>query len=282
MNPPYSCSRAERSEAHPCNQFKMPSPAKVPLAPEIWDLVVKDVPSFSARTAARVFGFMLGNQKQEKHGRVWESVFRDQAWAVKAREAGLNPTLIGPKLKTYYHRGTDDSAYLCIWSNSKHGDAGEFLSKNKTLFFKCLQPHSYHESSQEVRLKNGITLNTSNIFETDTTRVNVDPRRVLLYRSRGFRTYYILWEDKTYGLREVGSHSGRGDITDQVDLSPTNLSSMSLKCLVRIHDPEGQSRRVALHNVAEIKRHDDEFEASIQGFREAKARYKEALKRARE
>jgi hypothetical protein len=50
---------------------------KVQMAQELWDIVIKDLLTLSARFAARVFNFDLVPQ-QQKHSNVWSAIFQNK------------------------------------------------------------------------------------------------------------------------------------------------------------------------------------------------------------
>lgn len=233
------------------------------LAQEIWDKVVRDLPSFSARVTAQIFGFKLGNRMLDNHSRVWDTIFRDQTWALKAREAGLNPTLIGSNLIAYYkYQRAPNTSYMCLWSGpDSRWMRRAFLCspENFELFLKCLKPHYFDQSTWEVNFDCGITLNVSDIRNGD-GRLVVAPTRLLSYRSHGFRSGYLLWEDNTNDLRQIDSHSDRNDVVDESGYPATKLSDVREMCRIKLRCLDGSTERVELLDPEEKKRQVADFE----------------------
>lgn len=226
------------------------------LAQEIWDVIVQDLPSFTAKSAAKVFHFNLGNRKQASHGGVWKLVFRNQAWADKALNAGLNPKLISSGLKALYDQRFYKPAYICICPN---GWSPSFLAsqENRSLFFQCLQPHTGEQSSSEVIVKNGITLNFSALFNEDAATVYVKPTKVLSERSGiVLHTYVMFWDDKAYNLRELDSTSW--DVTMGAGMKPREDWSTWFKSTLRVTNPDDSQRMVILLEKETAERHDEE------------------------
>ena len=169
------------------------------LAQEIWDKVVRNLPSFSIRPAAQVFGFKL-ERKQENHLNVWNVIFQDQVWLDKAVEHGLNPTLIGTGLTVNHnHRRAASAIYICLCTGP---DTFTYPKTNFELLLNCLRPHSLDPSTQEIKFKCGIVLNISQIRGHN--GVIAPPMRVLSYRHHSLRSSYMSWEDNTHSLRYIG------------------------------------------------------------------------------
>ena len=179
------------------------------LAQEIWDQVTHDLPSFSVKNASQIFGFKFSNKSQAKHVRVWSVIFRDPAWVIKAREWELMPTLIGSNLSVYYnHQRTSSTTYMALytWAHTRSGNTFKADPENFELFLKCLMPHSFDSSTHEIKFKCGITLNASEVRGCES--IVVEPTKLLTYRSKEFRSEYLMWEDITYSLRQVDVVSG--------------------------------------------------------------------------
>lgn len=171
----------------------------------------------------QTYKFRLGQVRQDKHSRVWDCIFQDRAWLVKATEAKLNPVIIGPNLQAYYsYRRRAVQTYICLHSNDMTGDFTE-SPENTQLCFGCLKPYIFNKSIKEVELECGITLNISEIAGYDT--INVTPKSILSSRiMSGLQTSYLFWKDDTYALRQLGSDN----IADWRGHTATRLSDVRL------------------------------------------------------
>ena len=210
------------------------------LAQEIWDEVVRNLPSFSLSPIAQIFGFKL-ERTQEDHSRVWNLIFKDQAWAVKAREFGLNPILIGSDLNVYYnHRRRADDSYICLCTGPYTRLIPRvfmYSSDHFELLLKCLRPHSFDRSIGEIKLECGITLNISQI--RGTTNVVAVPIRLVSYHSQSYRSNYLLWEDNTHSLGQFDAH---GDVRERCYLYVNDWQ-------ICVTDPEQHKKDVAIYKV---------------------------------
>ena len=188
----------------------------------------------------QIYKSRLGQVRQDKHSRVWDTIFQNQAWLVKAMEAKVNPVLIGPNLQAYYsYRRRAVPAYVCLFTNDVTGDFVE-SSGNERLFFDCLKPYTFDGSTQEVKLDCGITLNVSDILGYDA--VSAIPERILSCRfTSGLQSSYLFWEDDTHALRKLGSDN----IIDWRGLAATRLSDVKNSCGVDLICPDGQ--QIYLH-----------------------------------
>lgn len=188
----------------------------------------------------QIYKSRLGQVRQDKHSRVWDTIFQNQAWLVKAMEAKLNPVLISPNLQAYYsYRRRAVSAYVCLYTNDMTGDFAE-NPENRRLFFDCLKPYTVDRSTEEVKLDCGITLNVSDILGYDA--VNAIPERILSCRfTSGLQSSYLFWEDDTHALRKLGSDS----IIDSRGLAATRLSEVKSWCGVSLICPDDQ--QIYLH-----------------------------------
>lgn len=207
------------------------------LAQEIWDGVVRNLPSFSVSPVAQIFGFKL-ERALENHSRVWNLIFKDQAWAVKA---GLNPTLIGSDLKDYYNqRRAAGASYICLCTGPYTRLIPRvfmYRPEHFELLLKCLRPHSFARSTGEIKFKCGITLNISQI--RGTTNVVAVPARLISYRSHGYRSNYLLWEDNTHSLGQFDAH---GDVRERCYLYLNGWQ-------ICVTDPEQHKKDVAIYKV---------------------------------
>lgn len=215
----------------------------VHLAQECWDMVVRNLPSFSIRPAAQVFGFKL-ERKQENHLSVWNVIFQDQAWLDKAVEHGLNPTLIGTGLTVYYnYRRAASAIYICLCAGpSTDSMTAPFTypEANFKLLLNCLRSHSYDPSTEEIKFKCGIILNVSEIRGLN--GIIAKPMRVLSYRHRSLRSSYMLWEDNTHSLRYIGWEGVRCRGLRQAE----KVSDVQEECSIRLDDANGRQLTVSL------------------------------------
>ena len=224
------------------------------LAQEIWDQITQDLPSFSVKSATQIFGFKFSNKSQAKHFRVWSAIFRDPAWVTKAREWGLMPTLIGSNLRVYYnHQRASSTAYMALytWAHTRRGNTFKADPENFELFLKCLMPHSFDSSTHKIKFKCGITLNVSEVRGCNS--IVVEPTKLLTYRSKAFRSEYLLWDDITYSLREVDLVSAKRPWTLATQFANLHKGCHLLlldypdspHCFVNVLEPEEYQRKLA-------------------------------------
>ena len=224
------------------------------LVQEIWDQITQDLPSFSVKSATQIFGFKFSNKSQAKHVRVWSAIFRDPAWVTKAREWGLMPTLIGSNLRVCYnHQRASSTAYMALytWAHTRRGNTFKADPENFELFLKCLMPHSFDSSTHEIKFKCGITLNVSEVRGCDS--IVVEPTKLLTYRSKGFRSEYLFWDDITYSLRQVDLVSGKRPWRPATQFADLHKGCRLLlldypdspHCFVDVLEPEEYQRKLA-------------------------------------
>lgn len=177
-----------------------------------------------------VFQRRLQKVKQDKHRRLWDNIFHDRAWLNHAADAGLNPALISPCLDVYY---SYQHQFKPIYVYISTGDtAGDFTTKMQDLFFQCLMPHSYQDSTREVRLHEcGITLDVSDIV---TEGIELVPNKVLSQRRHRLRSQYAFLKDDLYAIRRLRSIDIRG--LPRVPFE--RLSDISNTCELYLTDPD--------------------------------------------
>lgn len=176
----------------------------------------------------------LGKVRKHRHSRLWEMIFRDQAWLVKATEAKLNPVLIGSNLQSLYSSHQKiKPGYLCLFTDDITGDFTVSNPENVSLFFQCLRQFTYDASTEEVKLCCGITLDVSEIVGTGALKTI--PSRLFSYSFGNLRSSYLFWNDYTHSVRQVrprqiyGIHGVAEDMADVTDW-----------CQVRLFSPYGR------------------------------------------
>ena len=221
------------------------------LAQEIWDKVVRNLPSFSISPAAQVFGFKL-ERKQENHLNVWNAIFQDQAWLDKAVEHGLNPTLIGTGLTVYYnHRRAASAIYICLCTGPDTRSMSTQFTYPKTnfeLLLNRLRPHAFDPSTHEIKFKCGIVLNISQIRGLN--GIIAPPMRVFSYRHHTLRSSYIFWKDNTHSLRCIGWPSVRCRGSQEAE----KISDVQGECYIDLDDINGREFTVYLTDPKQHKK----------------------------
>lgn len=131
-------------------------------------------------------------------------------------------------------------------------------------------PHSSDENPEQrkpfdsmLKFHCEMILNVSNFHEKDPAKIIVSPGRILSYRSRRFRSYYVLWEDETYSVREIGSGSGHNDIEDLRGGPVTEMRFVEVQCWIRLNDAQGLRRCVMLENRPKLQRSDPRLNKSL-------------------
>ena len=149
-----------------------------------------------------LFKTRLQKVKQDKHERVWSYIFRDQAWSTQAILAGVNPVLVGPRLDLYYsYRSPSKGIYVYLDTGDKNG---RFKFDHQNLFFSCLMPYSYDDSTKEVHFEDcAITLNVSDMFTDDD--LPLIQNKALSRRCCRLQSKYMYLSDPCRALRRIRS-----------------------------------------------------------------------------
>lgn len=136
-------------------------PVNLPL--ELWHQIMDEMPSLTARYAARVFKFRL-RSPQRNHSRVWDNIFQNQMWLNQITSIGINPILIGKDLNVLYHNNKKIESmdltlivYLDTQTKSK-------LGLSDSIFLDSLRPHKVNKKTGEIKFESGITLNASHVL----------------------------------------------------------------------------------------------------------------------
>jgi len=130
---------------------------------EIWNLITDDLPSLSAKYAACTLRFRLGPEK-EKHGNIWGLIFQDLAWIAKVTSfSRLNPILLGASIENFWEDEQPSTAFsrASPWV-FLIGSANVAFDKDRELFLRCLQPHTYIGTAHEVHFVSGTGFGASN------------------------------------------------------------------------------------------------------------------------
>ena len=112
-------------------------------------------------------------------------------------------------------------------------------------------PHSFNSSTHKIKFKYSITLNISEVRGYDS--IVVEPTKLLTYRSKGFRSEYLFWDDIIYSLRQVDLVSGKRPWRPATQFADVHKSCRLLlldypdspHCFVDVLEPEEYQRRLA-------------------------------------
>lgn len=173
---------------------------------EIWDMITRLLPSLSARYASRTLQFQLEPSK-EQHGNLWSLVFQDSAWITKVANVYHGaPTLLGASIEDFYN---NDHLPPSLFSKTPFwfllmGIPDLRFKAEEGLFWRCLQPYTYHEEAFEVKLVSGIVLNVSDVIGGDWQDRLIQPEKLFhcLCLGAGLVSFYVYWdgEPKAYTL----------------------------------------------------------------------------------
>jgi hypothetical protein len=180
------------------------------MAPELWDLVAKGLPTLSLKPAAEVFGKygLALSDAQEKHSLVWNMIFEPK-FTSKAEKNGWHLGLLGKDLEYLYKNSRTRShnrktkLMLLIGATKPMGD----YRRIERDIFASLRPirEPDHKHSLIVTLKDSnITLDLRAALGGERF-VSITPTYYFsLHRDR-VDSFYIYWEDSRHKLREIGS-----------------------------------------------------------------------------
>lgn len=192
-------------------------------AQELWDIVIKDLPTLSARFAARVFNFDLVPQ-QQKHSNVWSAILKTENWTSLATIMGLNPALVGQNLHNLYDcedTRNGQPAYIVLVTGDSSGDIRFY----KQILLDSLRPHTFNNETNEVAFKNlNITLNIDDAISCSEL-ISLQPKKLFSYQYKRLRSACLYWQDDRYALYDIGADDIIG-----IGRKVHTLKSVSLVC----------------------------------------------------
>jgi hypothetical protein len=207
------------------------------MSQELWDMVVKDLPSLAGRHAAQAFDFRL-QDRHEKHSGVWNKIFKDnEKWSSVATRRGLNPVLIGDDLHRLYHdpeqHDPKQPAYIALLTGDKYGD----IRYVKTELLASLQAHYWNKDSEIVLYESNIILSIDEALH-DPFFITLTPEKLFTYRHNELCSASLYWKDNEHALQTIGPDDivGIGDRT-------STLQDVSLICGITLTHPKERELR---------------------------------------
>lgn len=197
---------------------------------EIWDKIVSNASTISARYLASTLGFKL-EPRVEMHSRVWSMIFKDQTWlSIATTEHGLNPVLIGPNIHAYYRHKPAKviPVYMALVANDMRG---ELRFEEKTLL-NSLQPHIFDKKTGEVKFDSGITLNVTEALHSREHVFTDSPKILFSYKRKKLQSSYLCWHADNK-LRTISSENVAG-----VGGKASKLRDISSICGISLNLPE--------------------------------------------
>lgn len=207
------------------------------MSQELWDMVVKDLPSLTGRYAAQVFDFRL-QDRHEKHSDVWNKIFKDnEKWSLVATRQGLNPVLVGDDLHSLYHNleqhDPKQAAYIALLTGDKCGD----IRYDKTELLASLRAHYWNEDNEIVLYESNIILSIDEALRNPLF-ITLTPEKLFTYRHNELCSASLYWKDNEYALRTIRSD----DIVGIGDRAST-LQDVSLICGITLTHPKEMELR---------------------------------------
>jgi hypothetical protein len=175
---------------------------------ELWAMIKSHVPSISKHVIAEVLRFKPG--PEDKHSRLWNSIFQDEKWLSVMVESGLNPVLIGHDLHHIYHtkdiKTKTKSKYLVLVLGY-NGDGGKYdkpyVTDKMDLLISSLKPHKRLDSGERFFQETGVTLNIRDaLYDSNYTTIS-QPRRLVSRKLGGLYSAYLYWIDDSFKLRTI-------------------------------------------------------------------------------
>ena len=195
----------------------------VRVAQELWDIVIKDLPTLSARFAARVFNFDLA-PRQQKHSSIWSAILKNESWTSLATSQGLNPALVGQNLHNLYDCEDIKNAkpaYIVLVTGDSSGD----IRFHEQVLLDSLRPHIFNNQTKEVVFTDlNITLNIDDAIRCPEI-ISLKPKRLFSYRYKRLRSACLYWQDDHYALYDIGAEDIIG-----IGRKAHTLKSVSLVC----------------------------------------------------
>jgi hypothetical protein len=198
----------------------MASNAVSRLPNEIWANIRSYLPLISKHVIADAKGFNPGpedkhtqawSSREDKHSRVYNSIFQIDNWLSVAIENGLNPVLIGYDLHYIYHSKNFEtktkSTYLVLvlGHDSDGGNCGKpNVTEDWDLFFKSLKPHTRVRSGEIFFPETGITLNINDAIHDSHSTTISQPRRLVSCKLGKLYSAYLYWNDDSFKVRTIG------------------------------------------------------------------------------
>ena len=182
--------------------FKLPS-----LNQEIWDHVTVYMSSLSTWHAARIFLFKPPPAKNERHGRTWGSIFRNDSWACRIAEKGIRIALVGPQLDALYYNiqsHKPDHSFMVLHCKNWNYNTTMDLDH----FFQSLNEHDYDRHAKRVKFADNIVLDIASIFSgSEWHYIEPDPTLLLSWKPTSFESFYLFWDNDNGALHTLGPKS---------------------------------------------------------------------------
>jgi hypothetical protein len=151
------------------------------------------------------------SSREDKHSRVWNSIFQNENWFSVIIEKGLNPVLIGHDLHYIYHakniRPKTKSKYLVLvlgynGNGGKHNKP--YVTDEMNLLIDSLMPHTRLESGERFFPETGITVNIRDAMYDFHYTTITQPRRLVSRKVGGLYSAYLYWNDDSFQVRTIG------------------------------------------------------------------------------
>ena len=183
--------------------------SRVPKLPnELLAMIKSYVPSISKHVIADALRFKPG--PEDKHSRLWNSIFQNEEWLSAMIEKRLNPVLIGHDLHHLYHTKnieTETKSTYLVLVLGYNGDGGKYNKPNvedkAKLLFDSLKPHKGMKGGDMFFPETGITLNIRDATGGNHYTTITQPRRLVSRKFGGLYSAYLYWNN-SFKVRTIG------------------------------------------------------------------------------
>ncbi|KAB2099651.1 hypothetical protein AG0111_0g12100 [Alternaria gaisen] len=225
-----------RREIH-CNIVALRRSRKVYYMPqELWDIVVSNLSSFSAKNIAEVLSTKL-TENLSIHESVWRSCFQDETWLQLAfAKYNTNPVLLGVDLLRIPEKPKKNkNCYLVLLADDWSGDLSfHGVDESFETFRNSLQEHTYYSDGivHEIYFSSGITLNITQVI-TGCEYIQMPNLQVLFELEKGVQTAYCPWSSFEQGpivtVKGCDIVGNEGTVEELQNINP--ICAVSLSCL---------------------------------------------------
>jgi hypothetical protein len=175
---------------------------------ELWGMIKSYVVPLSKHVIADALRFKP--TPEDKHSRVWNSIFQNENWLSAMTERGLNPVLIGHDLHHIYHAKNITTKYpktkylvLVLGYDRDGGKYKPSVEDKIDLLESSLKPHSLKDTERFFAGPR-IVLNIRDAKFDDNNTSITQPRRLVSRKLGGLYSAYLYWKDDSFKVRTIG------------------------------------------------------------------------------